>query len=148
MMIFFTSCNKNKPKNVISEEKFISLMIDLLLLEANYSLINMQAYNVKSKMMDSLYFLVYEKHNTDSVAFKQTIEYYAKFPEDYLAIMNAVKDSLNTIDSIALIKYGKKEIIDIPKNPLDIQKALKDSMRLERKRLIRENIKNINSNNN
>ena len=105
-------------------------MVDLLLLESNYSLVNVQAYNTESKMMDSLYTSILKKHQTDSIQFRKTIDYYSNHPEKYLEMMEKVKNKLNTIDSAV--------------NPLDIQKAIKDSMRMKRKE---ELLKNIRDNN-
>ncbi|QQR98052.1 MAG: DUF4296 domain-containing protein [Sphingobacteriales bacterium] len=139
-----TSC-KNNSKKIISEKNIVPLMVDLLLLESNYSLVNVQAYNTESKMMDSLYTSILKKHQTDSIQFRKTIDYYSNHPEKYLEMMEKVKNKLNTIDSLTIIKYGKNGIEPVSAvNPLDIQKAIKDSMRMKRKE---ELLKNIRDNN-
>jgi hypothetical protein len=96
-------------------------------------------------MMDSLYTSILKKHQTDSIQFRKTIDYYSNHPEKYLEMMEKVKNKLNTIDSLTIIKYGKNGIEPVSAvNPLDIQKAIKDSMRMKRKE---ELLKNIRDNN-
>lgn len=119
-------------------------MVDLLLLEANYSLLNPQSYNVKSEMMDSLYGLIFKKHHADSIAYKNSIEYYSETPNHYIEIMESVKARLSSIDSVAQIKYGKEHEATMPINPLDIQKALRDSIKLAKKKELKERFKNNN----
>lgn len=141
LFIVLSSCNKSKSKNIISEEKIVPLLVDLLLLEAKQSLVNVGTYNISNNTMDSLYLLVYEKYDTDSIAFRNTLQYYASKPDAYIEMMTAVKDKLNTIDSLTILKYGK-EPTPIPQiNALEAKRIIKDSLREIRKKKILENLK-------
>lgn len=99
--LLFLSCNKSKPKNRISEDNFKSIMTDLFLLQGTYDYLNGSAYNDSAKtMMDSLFNIVYKKHQTDSATFKENWEYLLNNKNNYLSLMKSVRDSIQKLDSI------------------------------------------------
>jgi hypothetical protein len=104
------SCNKNKPKNIISEDNFKDILVDLFLVEGTYSSLNSNVHNEASKTaLDSLYKVVYKKHRTDSATFAENFDYYLNDKKKYLSLITSVKDTLQVLDSIAGIHTDKTD---------------------------------------
>ncbi|WP_445381096.1 DUF4296 domain-containing protein [Robiginitalea sp. IMCC43444] len=96
-----------KPENLIPEEKMISVLYDMALLDAIKSSHPQVIARNKVYVMDFLY----EKYGIDSLQFVKSDLYYASIPSKYQAIYKAVEDRLSRErDSITnLIQEGKKD---------------------------------------
>lgn len=97
--LFMVSCYEiekpKKPKNLISKEEMVNILLDLKLL------VSTTGQNVKvldSNNVDVERF-VYNKYNIDSTQFALSSDYYAHNIEDYEAIYEKVKDSLEALNN-------------------------------------------------
>ncbi|GAB1856167.1 hypothetical protein MHTCC0001_10020 [Flavobacteriaceae bacterium MHTCC 0001] len=133
ILVVVSSCynyNKpDKPKNLISKDKMVGILLDLKLIES--------VTGRDKKVLDSAKVIpehyVYKKYNIDSVQFAESNAYYAYFMDDYADIYQRVKDSLNTL------KAQYQEILDEEKKKDSIAKAKK---KLEERSIdIKKNIK-------
>lgn len=81
-----------KPDNLIPKDKMVNVIYDVYLLNA--------AKGIQKRKLEENSILpeafVYEKHNIDSLQFAQSNEYYAYDTDDYLKIINKVKDKIET----------------------------------------------------
>lgn len=98
-LLAFIACNKfngpKKPKNLISKEQMVNIIIDAKLISSASS-IN------KKLMVDSgvdIENYVYNKHQIDSLQFALSNEYYAYYVKDYEEIYNQVTDSLELLQT-------------------------------------------------
>lgn len=95
-----------KPENLIPEEKMVSVLYDMALLDAIKSSHPQVIAKNKVYVMDFLY----EKYGIDSLQFVKSDLYYASIPSKYQAIYKAVEDRLSRErDSITnLIQEGEE----------------------------------------
>lgn len=77
-----------KPQNLIEEGQMVNMLYDLSLLQASYSVLNMQ-----DKRIDGLKFLK-EKYGVDSTAFASSNKYYASQPEKYQKMQKQVLEMM------------------------------------------------------
>jgi hypothetical protein len=98
----FISCGHEtvveKPDNLIEEEQMVNMLYDLSLLQASYSVLNMQ-----DKRIDGLKFLK-EKYGVDSTSFTNSNKYYASQPEKYQKMQKQVLERMGAEKA----KLGKK----------------------------------------
>lgn len=97
MLLSLLACNRfrgpEKPKNLISEDEMVNILIDSKLLNSANS-------TNRRTMMDShldVNTYVYKKYNIDSLQFAQSNAYYAFHVEIYDAIYNKAIDSLERL---------------------------------------------------
>lgn len=95
-----------KPENLIPEEKMVSVLYDMALLDAIKSSHPQVIARNNIYVMDFLY----EKYGIDSLQFVNSDLYYASIPSKYQAIYKAVEERLTRErDSISsIIEEGKK----------------------------------------
>lgn len=80
-------------------------MIDLFLIQGTYDYLQGSVYNDSTKnTLDSIFNLVYKKHKTDSLIFKESWDYYLSDKNNYLSLMSAIRDSIQKLDSIAQLR--------------------------------------------
>ncbi len=110
-LLFLGACIGNYPTGIIKPDKMVNLMVDVHIVDGSI-------FNIDSAHPDSLYkysinryLKVFERHHTDSLQFKKSIEYYSLHPEqleemyaEISKIIQAKSDSINKIDSINRIK--------------------------------------------
>lgn len=126
LSIFLSACTSNtiikKPKNLIQKEQMVDLLTDLFIAKGgdNIKNINLQR-NVN-------YFpFVFEKHQIDTIRFKESNYYYISRIDDYDEILGKVDERLKALkklyddenklnDSLARIK--KESIKRLPIKPL------------------------------
>lgn len=89
LILFFTNCSEEPP---ISEEKFIKLYVDLLIID--------DTTDVHNKSVDSLKALVFSNHNVTPEKYFSTVSYYKSNPEKWeeifdkaIAYAEGLKDS-------------------------------------------------------
>ncbi|WP_298494207.1 DUF4296 domain-containing protein [uncultured Algibacter sp.] len=116
--IFFiaVACNKlkgpKKPKNLISKDKMVNILIDAKLITSANS-------KNKTIMRDSgldMNTYVYKKYNIDSLQFALSNDYYSFYIEDYEEIYTkladslvALKEELKTIEAAEWKEKTKRE---------------------------------------
>lgn len=95
--ILCLACNKitepEKPKNLISEDKMVNVLIDLSLLSS--------AKGVNKKLIERNGITpdkyVYKRHEIDSTQFAESNAYYSYYIDDYKLILKRVQDSLDDL---------------------------------------------------
>jgi hypothetical protein len=111
-LLFLGACiGSNVPDGVIKPDKMVNLMVDVHMVDGSI-------YNIDSQTADSLYkyginryLKVFERHRTDSLQFKKSMQYYSQHTEqleemytEVSKILQAKIDSINKIDSLNKIK--------------------------------------------
>ena len=85
-------------------------MIDLFLIQGTYDYLQGSVYNDSTKnTLDSIFNLVYKKHKTDSLIFKESWDYYLSDKNNYLSLMSAIRDSIQKFDSVAQLRPINKD---------------------------------------
>jgi hypothetical protein len=98
ILLFVLSCNRfngpEKPKDLISKEKMVAILIDSRMLSAASAKNRriMKDYNLDISSY------VYEIHNIDSLQFAQSNSYYAFHMDMYEEIFENVVDSLEKLN--------------------------------------------------
>lgn len=79
LLILLGSCSDNpqKPNNLIGEDKYITLLVELQLVRT-YD----QNANVDSLTVDSLTSEVFEKYDITGEQFRKSHKYYQQFPKE------------------------------------------------------------------
>lgn len=79
LFILMTSCSGNpqKPDNLIEEEKYTDLLVELQLIRS-YS----ENAATDSTTIDSLTSLVFQKYEVTNESFRESHRYYQQFPEE------------------------------------------------------------------
>ena len=97
MLLAVTACNRfggpDKPKNLISKEKMVAILIDSRLLTTGNT-------TTKKVMKDSsvnVSTFIFEKHNVDSLQFALSNSYYAFHIREYEEIYALAIDSLERL---------------------------------------------------
>lgn len=78
-VIFFLSCTKTTPENIIPEEKMIRVLTDVHIADGNTPAFS-DPDSVKQRMSAYLK-AVYQKHKIDSAKFRRSLQYYSRRPE-------------------------------------------------------------------
>lgn len=125
LSIFFMGCTSNtiikKPDHLIPKKQMVDLLTDMLIASG--------AENIKNNDLErnmNYYPLVFEKYGIDSTRFKESNYYYTSRIDDYEEILKKVDERLN-----ALKKELHKEI------------ELKDSLKIDSLKDLRENFKKV-----
>lgn len=100
IVFFVTSCYQykkpEKPKNLISKDKMVDILIDVKLIasassnSANKKIIENHGVNTET--------YVFTKHNIDSLQFALSNDYYSFYSKDYGEIYSKVIDSLKILE--------------------------------------------------
>lgn len=106
IVLFVTACYQyskpEKPKNLISKEKMVDVLIDIKLISsangANKKILKNHGINSES--------YIFKKHDIDSLQFALSSEYYAFNIKEYEEVYAKVKDSLGQLKDI----YKKLEL--------------------------------------
>jgi hypothetical protein len=95
ILIFLSSCTSNtiykKPKDLISQEQMVDLLVDMQLAVGAKSVKNIE--EKRSNYMP----LIYEKYGVDSARFARSNFYYSTTIDDYTKILQAVSVRLDTL---------------------------------------------------
>jgi uncharacterized Fe-S radical SAM superfamily protein PflX len=97
------SC-QNKNKYILTEEKFVDILVDIHIADAFYS--NNQYGKYKLSEIDSAvyYKVIFEKYNIEKERFDSTLSTYTKQPELMVSIYDQVIDKLKKIETEELRK--------------------------------------------
>lgn len=130
LLLFLLACNHdNAPDNLIEEDKFIPLLVDIHLVDG-YLSSGSQLPDSLSYRGNNLYAEIFKKHHVDSVQFKKSFQYYSVHLEQMNNIYKAVVDKL-TAKNDSLIKLNAAEEMQRQRRTADsVKKVFKiDSAR-------------------
>tara|TARA_R110002050_G_scaffold94765_2_gene197211 strand:+ start:68785 stop:69345 length:561 start_codon:yes stop_codon:yes gene_type:complete len=133
IILLATACYEfkkpDKPKNLISKDKMVDILIDVKLLSS----VNNKNRKVLKDSGINRNTYVFEKHHIDSLQFALSNDYYAFHLKEYQEIYEKVKDSLETLKNI----YKDLELKE------ETEKKVKDSLDALMKVKVLDSIKNI-----
>jgi hypothetical protein len=116
-----------KPENLYTKDKMAAVLTELYLVEG--AIASNKASYLKTGIVPSSY--IYEKFETDSISFKENLDFYTDRIEDYLIILDQVQENLKTVqDSVNARqeKLNKEQQKKLPKNqPKDSLKVFEKS---------------------
>lgn len=90
------SCGKTEDETIIPEQKFISLLVQMHLIEADFSF-NPEVDHRSMKKNYAQYQNLFKRYKTDSLQVVNTFNYYDDKQDDLLRIYKTVLDCLNTM---------------------------------------------------
>lgn len=119
VIIFFSACGENKPKDIFSEKKMTDILFDIHLAQGYISVIPPDSLREKKT---NYYLTIYEMYNTDSAQVRQNLEYYSSHPQELQDIYAEISKRLQTTER------------DLNKTRIDKQNAIYklDSIRMQR----------------
>ncbi|MGI4729914.1 MAG: DUF4296 domain-containing protein [Janthinobacterium lividum] len=135
LLFFLIACNHDpKPENLIDEDQFASLLVDIHLADGYLS--------TKSQLPDSLsyrgndlYIEIFKRHDVDSVAFKKSYQYYSVHLEQMGRIYKSVLDRLTAKNDSITKKLAAEEMKRSRHTADSVKKAFKiDSVKQAAKR--------------
>lgn len=131
--IIFTviACNNlkgpEKPKNLISKDKMVDILIDAKLIisasSKNKIIMRDSSLNINT--------YVYEKHKIDSLQFALSNNYYAFHVEDYEDIYTKLADSLDRLKAKLKEKEAKEWKEQTKREEDSLEQVLKEIVRLK-----------------
>lgn len=130
----YTFSKPEKPENLISEDKMVSVLVDMAIMSAS------KGVN-KKKLEDSGIVpaeYIYKRNNIDSITFAESNAYYAFDIKTYNAIYKRVKDSL----TVTRDKY--KDIEE--KEKLEKAEEIKQTKEKDGKKLSKEDFYKLKNN--
>jgi hypothetical protein len=99
-LLLLSGCQKinkiEKPENLLSKSEMKGLIYDMILLDATYGINKKKFEEINTDMLEFLT----KKYQIDSTQIKLNIQYYNINFNDNLEIYEAVKDSIQRLDSI------------------------------------------------
>lgn len=106
LFISLTACSgdSQKPANLIDEEKYTDLLVELQLIRS-YS----ENADTDSTTIDSLTSLVFRKYEVTSESFRESHQYYQQFPEE---------QKIRTDKAIERLKMDNVEEDSVPRDTL------------------------------
>lgn len=99
-ILVLVSCQNEQqravPDDLLPENEFISLLIDLEIMEAYYEQVHKRPILYKTTL-DSASRQIIADHNTTEVALKNTMNYYSAMPDSLFYLYEKALDSINTM---------------------------------------------------
>ncbi len=130
LLMFLLACSHdNTPDNLIEEDKFIPLLVDIHLADG-YLSSGSQLPDSLSYRGNGLYAEIFKKHHVDSVQFKKSFQYYSIHLEQMNNIYKAVVEKLKAKND-SLTKFNAAEEMKRQRHSADsVKKAFKiDSLK-------------------
>ena len=144
--MFLVACHSGSvPDNLIEEDKFVPLLVDVHLADG-YLSSKSQISDSLSYRGNGLYATIFKKHHVDSVQFKKSFQYYSIHLEQMNKIYQEVVDRLK-VKSDSITKKLAAEEMDKSRRKTDsVKKAFKiDSLKQAVKRYSVKHTKKLNS---
>lgn len=99
LFIFLLSACENAteadvPAILIKKDKLISVIVDLQILESHFQR-QFSRVDLYRDALDSSSNLIYESHNITKNEFKESIDYYATYPDSLFIIYEAALDTIS-----------------------------------------------------
>jgi len=85
------------PENIIEDEVFISVLVDMHLANSQSLLNNIDGMSQK-RQLEILHNYVFSKHNIERADYDSTISYYMKYPNRYSELYESVLNKLSKIE--------------------------------------------------
>jgi hypothetical protein len=82
------------PANLIKKDKLISLIVDLQILESHFQR-QFSRVDLYRDALDSSSSLIYQTHNITKNEFKESVDYYAAYPDSLFIIYEAALDTIS-----------------------------------------------------
>jgi len=95
--ILIFSCSEKKeemPSDILTKEKYISVMVDMYLLESKINHTNIADRHSYTKSIKE-YNTLFKKHGTTKEQVEKSIDYYIHQPDEMKEIQMIILDSLN-----------------------------------------------------
>ncbi len=118
--LFLLACkNKNEPQGIISQDDMVGILVDVHIIDG--SLFEMpQQPDTLYKYSINKYLNTFKSHHTDSATFRRSYAYYARKPDELLAIYDKVLPILKgKVDSLAKIRVKADSLLRIKQNQLN-----------------------------
>lgn len=136
LVVLLSSCRSDKkqeiPADVLSSEKFTSVMIDVQLLEA------MRAQGVEmispEDGIDGEYGQIFSKHHISESEFRTSYKFYRENPEKMEKVFEQVLDSLSKLDAEVKQRYSaqrKAQTDSLSRARQEIENSKKETPRQE-----------------
>jgi len=127
IVVLITSCYQykkpEKPKNLISKDKMVEILIDIKLIASASSIIVNKKIMENHSINPETY--VFTKHNIDSLQFVLSNDYYAFYSKDYEDIYSKVLDSLKKLEDFYKALELKEEEAAVAKKKQDSLNLIK-----------------------
>ena len=104
------------PKGIIKPHEMTQLMVDVHIADGSLSTIDLPVNDSLYKYGFNRFVLIFKKHHTDSVQFKNSLKYYTVHPDKLEAIYTDVIKILQTkLDSVNKLKDPNQPANALPK---------------------------------
>lgn len=131
LVAFISSCSNSqkpkKPKNLISKEKMVDILIDVSIVNSAKGINKLTLE--KNGVVPEQY--IYKKYQIDSVQFILSNEYYTYHLKDYQDIIVKVNDSLSALKSVLNVALEKEKLEERKKDSLKRSSLPKKEIRGE-----------------
>lgn len=111
-VLLWMSCGDSEvqvPKDLLPNDSFIEVLIDLQLREGMGSYSRQSLKEAEAESLNSEFMEILEKHEVDPEDFKKTYDFYILYPELMEGIYEQVLDSLSKLESEIKQKFTKEE---------------------------------------
>ena len=130
LSVFWGACTSNtiikKPKNLIPKEQMVDLLTDIFLANGGDNI-----KNINLERNVNYFPLVFEKHQIDTIRFKESNYYYTSRIDDYDEILGNVDKRLKALKN----QYDDEiKIVD------SLSRVKRDSLNISRKRFQKEKL--------
>jgi hypothetical protein len=99
------ACGKGRaPSDLIGEEQFVNVMVDVHLAEASVQHLRLSADSAKLVLADH-YATIMDKHNIEHQQFTTSFEYYRQHPDELSKIYEKVIERLSALEVEWANKY-------------------------------------------
>lgn len=96
-LTFFTSCDfESAPAGILPKDKMISVLTDIQVVDSYVT--SIPPDSVKKNKID-FYQSVFKKHETDSLQFRKSLEYYSRDPEKMRLMYEEIQTAIDTLQS-------------------------------------------------
>ncbi len=108
-LTFFASCDfAGAPEGILPRDKMTRVLMDIQVVDSYVT--SMPPDSVKKNKID-FYQSVFKKHETDSLQFTNSLEYYSRDPKKMQIMYEEIQTAIDTLQSELL----RKESNDLPR---------------------------------
>lgn len=94
VVLFFLSCGKNQQSDILPPEKMQVVMKEIMLLETYYQS-KYGSPSIYGRSLKKAAQKVFDKHQTDSIQYERSFDYYAKNHAELKLIQEKIIEELN-----------------------------------------------------
>jgi len=98
VFLLLLSCKSNEeiPEGILTQQEMVDILIDIRIIEGKVSVLSV-GRDSSNVMFAKLEQDVFEKHDMDSLVYRESYQYYMNKPELYLLVNDIVLDSLKVM---------------------------------------------------